>query len=193
MPKLLDIPMKKMVHLENRDGYVKATFNARRSHIDIESVLGRGIIIQARKGSETTSIGINDNYLASVTYVRRSFPIWIISFLFFFISGIMIAAGGPNDVGYVIGSMSIIFSLISLVMFFISMIGKISFCLADEQDYEILISSSAVQNPEIMEMFIARILMNSMGNESLNDTFNQAQQHPVAQQHPMAQQHPVAQ
>ena len=40
--------------------------------------------------------------------------------------------------------------------------ARLSFRLADEQDYDILLASSAVNDSDLMQLFIQKILMNSL-------------------------------
>ena len=40
--------------------------------------------------------------------------------------------------------------------------ARLSFRLADEQDYDILLASSAVNDSHLMQLFIQKILMNSL-------------------------------
>ena len=80
--------MKKTQSLSISNTVAQVEFTARKANITIISELNKGIQINSRFKSEQTSIGINDNYLASVTYRRRSFPIWIVLGVFSFIVGL---------------------------------------------------------------------------------------------------------
>jgi len=40
--------------------------------------------------------------------------------------------------------------------------ARLSFRLADEQDYDILLESSAVSDSQLMQLFIQKVLMNSL-------------------------------
>ena len=57
------------------------------------------------------------------------------------------------------------FSIVFIGLFFYTRIARISFRLADEQDYDVLLASSAVKNSELMQKFIQKMLMNSMNVE----------------------------
>ena len=197
MPRVLDIPMKKTESISITDKQVHAKFTARKAHIEIKSVLNKGISINSRFKSEQTSIGINDNYLASVTYMKKTFPAYMIGFVAFLILGILFSLGsGSTDpsIGYdddstteesdasgevVFEVMLYIFfglSGICLFLYFYTQIARISFRLADEQDYDILLSSSAVQDSDLMQKFIQKILMNSMNveDDSVAISFDQS-------------------
>lgn len=164
MPNILDIPMKNTQSLSISSTVAEVEFSARKAKIAIRSELNKGIQINSRFKSEQTSIGINDNYLASVTYRRRSFPIWIVLGVFSSIIGLtLLFAGG--DVTMITGIVLLGFSIVFIGLFFYTRIARISFRLADEQDYDVLLSSSAVKNSELMEKFIQKMLMNSMNVE----------------------------
>ena len=196
MPRVLDIPMKKTESITITDKQVHAKFTARKAHIEIKSVLNKGISINSRYKSEQTSIGINDNYLASVTYMKKTFPAYMIGFATFLLLGILFSLGsgstdsssefedssteGSDDYGEVVVEITlyIFFALsgICLFLYFYTRIARISFRLADEQDYDILLSSSAVQDSDLMQKFIQKILMNSMNveDDSASISFDQS-------------------
>lgn len=167
MPNILDIPMKKTQSLSISSTVAEVVFTARKAKISIKSELNKGIQINSRFKSEQTSIGINDNYLASVTYRRRSFPIWIVLGVFSFIVGLtlLFSAGTTDDGLMITGTFLLGFSIVFIGLFFYTRIARISFRLADEQDYDVLLGSSAVKNSELMEKFIQKMLMNSMNVE----------------------------
>ena len=167
MPNILDIPMKKTQSLSISNTVAQVEFTARKANITIISELNKGIQINSRFKSEQTSIGINDNYLASVTYRRRSFPIWIVLGVFSFIVGLslLLSAGSGDDGLMITGIILLGFSIVFIGLFFYTRIARISFRLADEQDYDVLLASSAVKNSELMQKFIQKMLMNSMNVE----------------------------
>ena len=167
MPNILDIPMKKTQSLSISSTVAEIEFTARKANISIKSELNKGIQINSRFKSEQTSIGINDNYLASVTYRRRSFPIWIALGVFSFIVGLtLLLSAGSEDEGLMITGIILLgFSIVFIGLFFYTRIARISFRLADEQDYDVLLASSAVKNSELMQKFIQKMLMNSMNVE----------------------------
>ena len=167
MPNILDIPMKKTQSLSISSTVAQVEFTARKAKISIISELNKGIQINSQFKSEQTSIGINDNYLASVTYRRRSFPIWIVLGVFSFIVGLslLLSAGSGDDGLMITGIILLGFSIVFIGLFFYTRIARISFRLADEQDYDVLLASSAVKNSELMQKFIQKMLMNSMNVE----------------------------
>ena len=75
--------MKKTEDITISDESAYAVFTARKARVEINSTMNKGIQINSYK-SEQVSIGINDSYLASVTYRRRSFPIYLIVSILFF-------------------------------------------------------------------------------------------------------------
>lgn len=159
--------MKKTQSLSISSTVAQVEFTARKAKISIISELNKGIQINSRFKSEQTSIGINDNYLASVTYRRRSFPIWIVLGVFSFIVGLslLLSAGSGDDGLMITGIILLGFSIVFIGLFFYTRIARISFRLADEQDYDVLLASSAVKNSELMQKFIQKMLMNSMNVE----------------------------
>ena len=159
--------MKKTQSLTISNTVAQAEFTARKANIEIKSELNKGIQINSRYKSEQTSIGINDNYLASVTYRRRSFPIWIVLGVFSFIVGLilLLSAEAGDDGVMITGIILLGCSLVFIGLFFYTRIARISFRLADEQDYDILLASSAVNDSELMQRFIQKMLMNSMNVE----------------------------
>ena len=54
MPRVLDIPMKKTESISITDKQVHAKFTARKAHIEIKSVLNKGISVNSRYTSENT-------------------------------------------------------------------------------------------------------------------------------------------
>jgi len=195
MPNILDIPMKKTQSLSISSTVAEIEFTARKANISIKSELNKGIQINSRFKSEQTSIGINDNYLASVTYRRRSFPIWIALGVFSFIVGLtLLLSAGSEDEGLMITGIILLgFSIVFIGLFFYTRIARISFRLADEQDYDVLLASSAVKNSELMQKFIQKMLMNSMNVEEEIQTITLEEQlmtpkTEVAEYQPPAQQ-----
>jgi hypothetical protein len=175
MPNILDIPMKKTANLSISSKTAHAIFKARKAHIEITSELNKGVQINSRYKSEQTSIGINDNYLASVTYRKRTFPIYIIfGSLLTLVGFILLVSADPGyDQGMMITGIIILVSgLVSITLYFYTRIARISFRLADEQDYDILLSSSAVQDSNLMQMFIQKMLMNAMKVEENIETIS---------------------
>ena len=88
MVNILDIPMKKTEDITISDESAYAVFTARKARVEINSTMNKGIQINSSYKSEQVSIGINDSYLASVTYRRRSFPIYLIVSILFLIIGL---------------------------------------------------------------------------------------------------------
>ena len=82
MPNILDLPMKKVTQLVVNDRECIGEFTAKRAKITVKSTAKSGITIQSKYKSESMLVGINDNYLASVLYRRRTFPIWIVLSVF---------------------------------------------------------------------------------------------------------------
>ena len=162
MPNILDVPMKKTEDITISDESAYAVFTARKARVEINSTMNRGIQINSSYKSESVSIGINDSYLASVTYRRRSFPIYlIVSVLFLFIGLISVAAAeGPSGVLTLLICLAI--SFVSMFLFYYTRMARLSFRLADEQDYDVLLASSAVHDSHLMQLFIQKILMNSL-------------------------------
>ena len=173
MPNILDIPMKKTANISISSNTAHAMFRARKAHIEITSELNKGVQINSRYKSEQTSIGINDNYLASVTYRKRTFPIYMIFGSFLTLVGfiLLVSADPGYDQGMMItGIIMLVSGLVSITLYFYTRIARISFRLADEQDYDILLSSSAVQDSDMMQMFIQKMLMNAMKVEEQIET-----------------------
>ena len=172
MPNILDIPMKKtaVISISSQDAHAK--FTAKKAHIEIISKLNKGIQINSRYKSEQTSIGINDNYLASVTYRKRTFPIYMILGILFSISGLITLTSSSDDVGIIGGLIVLVTGLVLVVLYFYTKIARISFRLADEQDYDLLLSSSAVQDSNLMQAFIQKMLMNAMKVEEHIETIS---------------------
>ena len=162
MPNVLDIPMKKTEDITISDESAYAVFTARKARIEINSTINRGIQVNSSYKSEQVSIGINDSYLASVTYKRRSYPIYIIAGVFFLLVGLLLFLGSSDDSGTVGLVVCVVLSLISLFLFYYTRMARLSFRLADEQDYDILLASSAVNDSDLMQLFIQKILMNSL-------------------------------
>ena len=162
MPNVLDIPMKKTEDITISDESAYAVFTARKARIEINSTINRGIQVNSSYKSEQVSIGINDSYLASVTYKRRSYPIYIIAGVFFLLLGLLLFLGSSDDSGTVGLVVCVVLSLISLFLFYYTRMARLSFRLADEQDYDILLASSAVNDSDLMQLFIQKILMNSL-------------------------------
>lgn len=162
MPNVLDLPMKKVTNMTVNNKECIGEFSAKRATISIRSTAKSGITIQSKYKSESMLIGINDNYLASVLYRRRTYPIWIVLSVFSFFVGLLTFTGEESLV--VVGLIGLILSLIFMALFFTSRTARISFRLADEQDYQILLTSGAVQDTNLMSQFISRLLMNSMNH-----------------------------
>lgn len=171
MPTILDIPMKKTTTLSISSNSAHAIFRAKKAHIEIASELNKGIQINSRYKSEQTSIGINDNYLASVTYRKRTFPIYmILGTLFSTLGLVFILFFTYDDAMLISGAILLIVGIVCVTLYFYTKIARISFRLADEQDYDILLSSSAVQDSDLMQMFIQKMLMNAMKVEENIET-----------------------
>ena len=162
MPNILDIPMKKTEDITISDESAYAVFTTRKARVEINSTMNRGIQINSSYKSEQVSIGINDSYLASVTYRRRSFPMYLILSVLFLLIGLMFIVGSDDSSGFIgfIVCLGVSFVLISL--FYYTRMARLSFRLADEQDYDILLASSAVHDSNLMQLFIQKILMNSL-------------------------------
>ena len=174
MPNILDIPMKKTTNISISSQTAHAIFRARKAHIEITSELNKGVQINSRYKSEQTSIGINDNYLASVTYRKRTFPIYMISGIFLSLIGLtlLLIAETGDDGMTITGLITLVLGLVLVALYFYTKIARISFRLADEQDYDILLSSSAVQDSDLMQMFIQKMLMNAMKVEEQIETIS---------------------
>lgn len=162
MPNILDLPMKKVTQLVVNDRECIGEFTAKRAKITVKSTAKSGITIQSKYKSESMLVGINDNYLASVLYRRRTFPIWIVLSVFSALIGLL--AFTDDDTLVMAGAVGWFFCFLFMILFFTSRTARIIFRLADEQDYQILFTSGAVQNTELMSQFINRILMNSMNH-----------------------------
>lgn len=191
MPNILDIPMKKTaaISISSQDAHAK--FTAKKAHVEIVSTLNKGIQINSRYKSEQTSIGINDNYLASVTYRKRTFPIYMILGILFSISGIITLTSSSDDVGIIVGLILLVTGLVLVVLYFYTRIARISFRLADEQDYDVLLSSSAVQDSNLMQAFIQKMLMNAMKVEENIKTISVEDQLQIPETEVHAYQPPV--
>ena len=165
MPTVLGTPMTKVkkIFTSHDSAYVK--FESRRAHIEVKSTMNRGIQINARYKSEQISIGINDFYLASVTYRRRTFPIYIILSIFFGLSGMISLIIDAVNWGII----SFIAMFLFIGIYFYTKMARLSFRLADEQDYDILLSGGAVKDSESMQLFIQKILMNALKVEDYID------------------------
>ena len=87
--------------------------------------------------------------------------------VFSFIVGLslLLSAGSGDDGLMITGIIVLGFSIVFIGLFFYTRIARISFRLADEQDYDVLLASSAVKNSELMQKFIQKMLMNSMNVE----------------------------
>ena len=174
MPTILDIPMKKTTTLSISSNSAHAIFRAKKAHVEIASELNKGIQINSRYKSEQTSIGINDNYLASVTYRKRTFPIYMASGIFLSLVGLtlFLTAETGDDTLFISGLITVVIGLVLVALYFYTKIARISFRLADEQDYDILLSSSAVQDSKLMQLFIEKMLMNAMKVEEEIETIS---------------------
>ena len=165
--------MKKtaVISISSQDAHAK--FTAKKAHVEIISKLNKGIQINSRYKSEQTSIGINDNYLASVTYRKRTFPIYLIIGTLCSILGLIFTLFFTyDDVMLISGAILLIVGMICIALYFYTKIARISFRLADEQDYDILLSSSAVQDSNLMQIFIQKMLMNAMKVEEQIETIS---------------------
>lgn len=171
MPNILDLPMKKTTQLVVNEKECYAEFTAKRASIRIKSRAKSGIMIQSKYKSESILVGINDNYLASVMYRRRSFPIWIVLSFLSCLLGFLVFA--EDEDLFVFGLFGWFFCILFIVLFFTSRTARIVFRLADEQDYQILLTSGAVQDNKVMAKFINRILMNSMNYFEEEDHSNE--------------------
>ncbi len=174
MPNILDIPMKKAETITISGDSAYAKFTAKKAHIEINSTLNRGIQINSRYKSEQVSIGINDYYLASITFRRRTFPIFIIVSVFFFLLSCLTFAlaldSYDGDIEMIFSVIFFIVATISILAYFYTKMARLSLRLADEQDYDILFSSSAVQDSKRMQEFIQKVLMNALKVEE--DQYN---------------------
>ena len=152
-------PMKRTENITISEESAYAVLSARRARIEINSTMNKGIQINSYHKSEQVSIGINDYYLASVTYRKRTYPIYLImSFIVgFFGIGSIFIGGGPLEI-----FISVFLSMVLLVIYFYTRIARLSFRLADEQDYDILLESGAVNDSQLMQLFIQKVLMNSL-------------------------------
>lgn len=174
MPNILDIPMKKaeIVTISGDSAYAK--FTAKKAHIEINSTLNRGIQINSRYKSEQVSIGINDYYLASITFRRRTFPIFIIVSVFFFLLGcltlVLALDSYDGEIEMIFSLIFFVVAIISILAYFYTKMARLSLRLADEQDYDILFSSSAVEDSKRMQEFIQKVLMNALKVE--DDQYN---------------------
>lgn len=162
MPNILDLPMKKVTQLVVNEKECIGEFKAKGAEITVKSTAKSGITIQSKYKSESMLVGINDNYLASVLYRRRTFPIWIVLSVFSALIGLL--AFTDDDTLVMTGAVGWFFCFLFMILFFTSRTARIIFRLADEQDYQILFTSGAVQNTKLMSQFINRILMNSMNH-----------------------------
>ena len=162
MPNILDVPMKKTEDVTISDESAYAVFTARKARIEINSTMNRGIQINSSYKSEQVSIGINDSYLASVTYRRRSFPIYLIISVLFLIVGLISVAAAEGTSGVLTLLICLAISFVSMFLFYYTRMARLSFRLADEQDYDVLLASSAVHDSQLMQLFIQKILMNSL-------------------------------
>lgn len=162
MPNILDVPMKKTEDITISDESAYAVFTARKARVEINSTMNRGIQINSSYKSEQVSIGINDSYLASVTYRRRSFPIYLIVSVLFLIIGLISVAAAEGPSGVLTLLICLAISFVSMFLFYYTRMARLSFRLADEQDYDVLLASSAVHDSHLMQLFIQKILMNSL-------------------------------
>ena len=154
-----------------------AKFSVSAGYIEVISTINRGIQIRSKYNSEEMTIGINDNYLASVTYQSKRFPIFLalgilfaaISFVFY----ILAFTNTSNGVAILTAIVFTIFSVVFIGSYFTSKRARLSFRLADEQDYDILLTSNAIQESNLMRLFIQKILMNSLNVEGyVTDMFD---------------------
>ena len=162
MVNILDIPMKKTEDITISDESAYAVFTARKARVEINSTMNKGIQINSSYKSEQVSIGINDSYLASVTYRRRSFPIYLIVSILFLIIGLISVAAAEGTSGVLTLLVCLAISFVSMFLFYYTRMARLSFRLADEQDYDVLLASSAVHDSQLMQLFIQKILMNSL-------------------------------
>ena len=79
MPNVLEVPMDKSESMTISEETAYAKFSVSAGYIEVISTINRGIQIRSKYNSEEMTIGINDNYLASVTYQSKRFPIFITS------------------------------------------------------------------------------------------------------------------
>lgn len=174
MPNILDIPMKKAETITISGDSAYAKFTAKKAHIEINSTLNRGIQINSRYKSEQVSIGINDYYLASITFRRRTFPIFIIVSVFFFLLSCLTFAialdSYDGDIEMILSVIFFIVSMSCILAYFYTKMARLSLRLADEQDYDILFSSSAVKDSKRIQEFIQKVLMNALKIE--DDQYN---------------------
>ena len=178
MPNVTEAPMTTSDNMTISEETAYAKFSAPSGYVEVISTINRGIQIRSKYKSEEMTIGINDHYLASVTYRSKTFPIFIalgilfgaVSFYFY-----LLALTEPynNRVAMLTGFIFTIFSMISIGSYFSSKRARLSFRLADEQDYDILLTSKAIQDSYSMQLFIQKILMNSLSVEGfVTDLFD---------------------
>lgn len=160
MPNVLPIPMTRTSKIEYSENGCIGDFRVKGGGIIIESRPKGGVTIKSEYKSESVFVGINQSYLVSVQYRHRTFPIWLaLSIIFGVIGGFFVAISE-----IVAGLFCLFVGLLFLALFFETKRAKLSFFLADEQDYHILLASKAIKDPKVMSEFVRCILLNSLVN-----------------------------
>ena len=77
MPNVTEAPMTTSDNMTISEETAYAKFSAPSGYVEVISTINRGIQIRSKYKSEEMTIGINDHYLASVTYRSKTFPIFI--------------------------------------------------------------------------------------------------------------------
>jgi len=159
MPNVLPMPMTRTKKIEYSENGCIGDFRVKGGGIIIESRPKAGVTIKSEYKSESVFVGINQSYLVSVQYRHRTFPIWLaLSIIFGVFGGLFVA------ISEFVAGLFCLFGLLFLALFFETKRAKLSFFLADEQDYHILLASKAIKDPKVMSEFVHCILLNSLVN-----------------------------
>ena len=160
MANVLPIPMTRTSRIEYSENGCIGDFRVKGGGIIIESRPKAGVTIKSEYKSESVFVGINQSYLVSVQYRHRTFPIWLaLSIIFGVFGGLFVA------ISEIVACLFCLFvGLLFLALFFETKRAKLSFFLADEQDYHILLASKAIKDPKVMSEFVRYILLNSLVN-----------------------------
>lgn len=162
MPNVQDLPMTRVREMYVNEEECYAEFVGKSGQISIKSTARKGIVIRSKLDSQSMVVGINDNFLASVIYRRRTYPIYIILSVISAFVGIVYSMFDDS-----VGMFVFLFYFAAILLafaYFLTRAARIAFRLTDEQDYQILLRSGAVRDNELMADFIERILMNSMNH-----------------------------
>jgi hypothetical protein len=159
MPNVLPIPMTRASRIEYSENGCIGDFRVKGGGIIIESRPKAGVTIKSEYKSESVFVGINQSYLVSVQYRHRTFPIWLALSVIFGVFGLLFVAIGEL---LFVGLFCLFVGLLFLALFFETKRAKLSFFLADEQDYHILLASKAIKDPKAMSEFVHCILLNSL-------------------------------